>query len=418
MHVIAYCELSVQAIALAILSSDWEFYKMRKSSLALAVAGLLSGSAYAQSNVTMYGVLDVDTTWSDSGYGRKMAVGTGGLSSSRFGFRGSEDLGGGTTAVFQLEAGFNMDTQSMGASAPALGINNNTAFSTAAANGTGPQIFSRQGLVGLQGNWGTLHLGRLYTGTYTATTSVGDPVGAGLYAGVTATSSHGMTSRVNNGVTYKTPNMNGFYGWFTYSPGSENNVSGNVPTAAGAATSTNDKAGRGYDLAFFYSNGPFNAAASYWNFNKTSWVTLGETDLAKGRGTVLTANYDFKVVKLLGTYLAGKIDGGNYENVTKSFSKTTTIFVSALIPVGAAGSIVLNCFGFDDKSLLNKDFTAWSIGYLYDMSKRTTLYADYGKLTNNANSTQALTDGGDMVGTIRSAGDDPSGFMLGMRHKF
>ena len=389
---------------------------MRKSLPVLAIGAMLSASAHSQSNVAMYGVLDADLTWTDSGYGRKMAVGTGGLSASRFGFKGSEDLGSGLKAVFLLEAGLSMDTQSMGNSAPTLGINA-TVASTGGANGTGPQIFSRQGNLGLEGNWGGIYSGRLYTGTYTGMTSVGDPVGAGLFAGSTATSSHGMTTRVNNGIAYKTPNLNGFSGWFTYSTGADNNLSGNALTAAGATTNTNDKAGRGYDLAFFYSNGPFNAVASLWSFYKTSWLTTGETDLAKAKGSLLAANYDFKVVKLHGVYLAGKIDGGNYENVTKAFSKTGTAFVSAVIPVGA-GSIVVNRIGFDDKSSLNKDFNAWSIGYLYDLSKRTTLYADYGKLTNNGNSTQSLLDGGDSVGTLSAAGQDPSGFMLGMRHKF
>ena len=396
---------------------------MKIKFLALAAAGALSAAAHAQSNVTMYGVLDADMNWTDSGFGRKMAVGTGGLSATRLGFRGSEDLGSGLSAVFTLEAGFSMDTQSMGAGAPAnagagnagnFGGINNTVASTGGAPGTGSQIFSRQGLVGLQGNWGSVHFGRLLTGSYVGETSVVDPVGGGLYAGITATGSQGLASRVNNGVTYKTPNMNGFSGWFTYSPGSENNLSG--PTAVGATT-TNDKAGRGYDLAFFYSNGPFNGVLSAWNWNATSWVTAGETDLAQKRGALLGANYDFKMVKLHLGLISAKIDGGNYQNVTKSFSKTGTTFVSAVVPLGA-GSIVLNRIALDDKSLLNKDFTAWSLGYLYDFSKRTTLYADYGKVSNNANSSQALLDGGDTVGTPSVAGASQTGFMVGMRHKF
>ena len=387
---------------------------MQNKLIVLAIAAGLSAGAHAQSNATMYGVLDANVNWMDSGFGRKMAVGTGGLSASRFGFKGAEDMGGGTKAVFTLEAGFSMDTQSMGTSTPTLGINN-TVASTGAANGTGPQIFSRQGLVGLEGGWGSLHLGRLLTGSYVAETSVADPVGGGFYAGITATGSQGLASRVNNGVTYKTPNMNGFSGWFTYSPGAENNLSG--PTAVGTTT-TNDKAGRGFDLALFYNNGPFNGALSTWSWNATSWVTAGETDLAKKRGALLAANYDFKLVKLHLALISAKIDGGNYENVTKSFSKTGTTFVSAVVPVGAAGSIVLNRISLDDKSLLNKDFTAWSIGYLYDMSKRTTLYADYGKVSNNANSSQALLDGGDMVGSANVAGASQSGVMVGMRHKF
>ena len=389
---------------------------MQKKLIALAVAGLVSGGAFAQSNVTMYGTLDANVNWTDTGFGRKMQVGTGGLNASRFGFKGSEDMGGGTKAVFILEAGFSMDTQSMGTSAPVLGIND-TVASTGGANGTGPQIFSRQGLVGLEGNWGTVHFGRLYTATYVGTAVVADPAVGGLYASLGNIQNSGLVPRVNNGITYKTPNMNGFYGWFTYSAGAENNVSGNVPTAAGATTTTNDKAGRGYDLAGLYSNGPLNGILSYWHFNKASWAA-GETDLAVAKGVLLAANYDFKAVKVYAAYLSGKVEGGNYENVTKSFDQTKTWYLGAAVPVSASGRVLVNYLHFDDQSPANKDFKAWGIAYLYYMSKRTTLYADYGKLDNSLTSTQAMVTGGDIAGTISAPGKDASGFMLGMRHMF
>ncbi len=405
---------------------------MQKKLIALAIAGLVSGGALAQSNVTMYGVLDANVNWSDSGFGRKMQVGTGGYNASRFGFRGSEDMGGGTKAVFVLEAGLSMDTQTMGAGAPAntgagnagnFGGINNTVASTGGAPGTGPQIFSRQGLVGLEGAWGTVHLGRLYTATYTGTAVIADPVVGGLYGGLGNIQSSGLVPRVNNGITYKTPNMNGLYGWFTYSAGSENNVSGPVQTTATttactATTScTNDKAGRGYDLAGIYQNGPANAILSYWHFNRPSWAP-GEYDLATAKGFLLAGNYDFGPVRLFGAYLSGKIDGGNYENVTKAYRQTKTWYVGASIPVSAASRVVANYAHFDDQSPANKDFKEFGLAYVYDMSKRTLLYTAYGKLSNSATANQALVTAGDLVGNVTVAGTSPTGFMIGTLHRF
>src|SRR5688500_13267011 len=86
---------------------------MKKSLLALAVLGAFAGAASAQTNVTIYGVADVGIARTDSdapGSNATWGLNSGIQSGSRLGFRGTEDLGGGLSAIFQLENGFNIDT--------------------------------------------------------------------------------------------------------------------------------------------------------------------------------------------------------------------------------------------------------------------------------------------------------------------
>ena len=411
---------------------------MQKKLIALAVAGLVSGGAFAQSNVTLYGIADVNVNSLNTGFGSKFTVGSGGLSASRLGFRGQEDLGNGMKAVFTLEAGLNIDTAQAGAAAPTLGVNQGGAFpggaSTSAANGTGSQLFARQSFAGVEGNYGSLTFGRQYTGSYIGLAVVIDPVGGGLYGGplVTGTPT-GITSRFSNSVVYKTPTMSGFRGHFSWTAGSENNTSGDVNSAAvgacapATATCTNDKAGRGYDLAVMYGNGPLNALLSTWDYYGTTYAAVGgETGLAKRQGWALAGNYDFGVVKLHGGYIAGRIRGGEYETVTVSNNKNAMWSLGLVWPVSGAGRVVVNATGFNDKSVADRDFKVLGLSYLHDLSKRTTAYVNYGKLTNNGNSFASLQTGGDVLGatinpgsnTAGGLGYDPSGLMLGVRHSF
>ena len=395
---------------------------MQKKLIALAVAGLVSGGAYAQaSNVTIYGTLDVNVNSLNTGYGSKFSVGNGGLSASRLGFRGEEALGSGMKAIFVLEAGLNMDNQSAGGAAPTLGINQTTASSSASPGNQG-QLFSRQGFAGVGGNFGELTFGRQYTGSYIGLAVMMDPVGGGLYGGplVTATPT-ALPARFNNSIVYKTPTMAGFRGHLTYTTGAENNV--NADTAV-LATTTNDKAGRGYDLALMYGNGPINGILSTWDYNSNSWVTAGETGLAKRSGWALGGNYDFGVAKLHAGYISAKIKGGNYENISVTSNSTAVWSLGVVVPVGSAGRVVFNASAMNDKTTQDRDFNVWGLSYLHDLSKRTTAYANYGKLKNNSNSVASLMTGGDVLGTTigaantATAGYDPSGLMVGVRHMF
>ena len=134
---------------------------MKKSLLALAILGAFAGAASAQTSVTLYGVVDGGIAYEDNGTaaGSVLRVENGGQSTSRFGFKGTEDLGGGLSALFVLENGFLVGTGAMS---------------------TANVLFNRQSWVGLKGGYGTTRLGRQETLVYAAYNKGFDPFGRGL----------------------------------------------------------------------------------------------------------------------------------------------------------------------------------------------------------------------------------------------
>ncbi|WP_194722578.1 porin, partial [Noviherbaspirillum malthae] len=131
---------------------------MKKSLIALAVLGTVAGASFAQTNVTVYGVADAGLARIDNGRVNTTALQSGQQSGSRIGFRGTEDLGGGLSAIFTLENGFNIDDGTLG---------------------QGGRLFGRQAFVGLQGGFGAVKLGRQYNPIRTAVENI-DPFGLGL----------------------------------------------------------------------------------------------------------------------------------------------------------------------------------------------------------------------------------------------
>lgn len=374
--------------------------------------------ASAKPGVTFFGTADVNVARVNSGFGSKWSVGTGGMTASSVGVKGERDLGAGLKAIGTLEAGVAYDTGAASNGAVTNGVNN-TVPSTGGLLGSGPQLFSRQAFAGLAGDYGTLTLGRQYTGSYIAAAIFGNAMGPGFF-GSSATFLPivgGMPTRVNNSLVYRSPKAAGFSAHLTATTGSENNVDTNTAVATTPTpTTTTDKAGQGWDAALLYSNGALVAALSAWDVNNSSFATAGETALAKKRGAQLVANYNFGVVRLYGAFVTGKIDGGNYENVTRTLSDSTGASVSASMPFGKS-TVYVSYSELDDKSLLDKDGTLVGVAYAYELQKNTKLYASWGKQTNKGASTYSLLDGGDMVGVVKP-GFSPSGVMAGFNVSF
>ncbi|KAB2914813.1 MAG: porin [Dechloromonas sp.] len=382
----------------------------------VAAAGKPSSMVTA-SGVTFgfYGIADVNVTSMNSGFGSKVTYGSGGFSSSRLGFTISKPINDDLKAVALGEAGLLYDTGTAGNASVTNGINN-TSPSSGGQAGTGPQLFSRQMYAGLSGNFGTATIGRQYTGSYLAAVATGAAKGDGLfgYSGSITPLIGGMPTRLNNSIVYITPKVKGFYGYFTGTSGSENNV--NAPTAVGTATTT-DKAGRGYDLGIFYTNNAFNAALTTWNLNNASWASAGESGLANKTGWQFAANYDFGVIRLYGNVVSGTISGGNYENVSKTLSSAHAGSLSFLIPFGKH-NFSATYTKLVDESILNKSANLVGVSYWYDLLKDAKLYVSYGKMQNNANATYSLADGGNLVGNVTKPGFDPSGVVAGVNFAF
>src|SRR5215203_170812 len=154
---------------------------MKKSLIALAVLAA-AGAASAQSSVTLFGVVDATLAFGKGDVSDKTSLSNSGYNSSRLGFRGTEDLGGGMSASFWLEAGVNNDN----GSGAATNLNNQPSGGAIAGIGGGQGLtFNRRSTVSLGGTWGELRLGRDYTPQFWNLT-VFDPFGTNG-VGTTAT---------------------------------------------------------------------------------------------------------------------------------------------------------------------------------------------------------------------------------------
>jgi len=384
-------------------------------------------SSILPKGLTWYANLDINIANTDSGYGRKFTVGSGGMSATGIGLKGQKEVINGLSVIGEVEMGADLSTGAV-SNGPGgtIGENNNVP-SSGGLNGTGNQIFSRQAYAGLASDtFGKLTMGRQYTGSYVANggeaTPNAGPWGTGLYGNADHLQSKvgGMPTRFNNSIVYRTPSFEGFLKGFSvyasYSVGSENNVNANVVSGSGVTT---DSAGEGYDLALFYRYKGLGTSVTTWNVNNASYnATGGETDLAQHKGWQAVANYDFGFLKLYGAYVSGWYSGGNYENVTKTMSDADSWTAGIKVPYGDHHTVMASYTELNDKSKLNQDASLVGITYAYKLFDATWLYTSWGKVFNSSNARYSLLTGGDLVGAVPATGYNPDGFMMGLLAKF
>ena len=308
---------------------------MKKSLVALAILAA-AGVASAQSSVTLFGVVDATYAHgSGSGVGSssKSQLTNSGYNSSRLGFRGTEDLGGGMSASFWLEAGLNNDNGS--------GALTNTNNQTTGATGGGGLTFNRRSTVSLASGLGEVRLGRDYSPQFWNQT-VFDPFGTNG-VGTTQTLNSGLGGpvavRASNSIGYFLPgNLGGFYGQFQHYLG-ENNKNG-------AAT---EKDGRGSAIRLGYANGPVNVAiaTSRTTYARTAAAaavlpaqgvtgvsadTAPSAAVAAGGGDIKSTNiggsYDFGVASVMALVTRDRVDAA--ASVTGKGA-----LIGTLIPLGA-----------------------------------------------------------------------------------
>jgi predicted porin len=340
---------------------------MKKSLIALAVLGTVAGASFAQTNVTIYGVADAGLARIDNGRVNTTALQSGQQSGSRIGFRGTEDLGGGLSAIFTLENGFNIDDGTLG---------------------QGGRLFGRQAFVGLQGGFGAVKLGRQYNPIRTAVENI-DPFGLGL-AGNAANVFSVYGERADNTLNYTSPNFGGFSAQAQYSFGE---VAGSTST------------GRQVGLSASYSAGPINVILAHHDQNVTAVAAGLTVDAGDAKTTFLGGTYDFGVAKLHAAYARSK--GETAVGVTNLDRDDALIGVSA--PIGAGTILASYIRRNDDIGGGTRDADQWAIGYIHALSKRTNLYTSYARIKNDSAAT---------VGSPAAAGLDPSVFNIGVRHRF
>lgn len=359
---------------------------MKKSLLALAVLAAVTGAASAQTNVTIYGVADAGIRYRDNdgaANSKTWGVDSGLQSGSRIGFRGTEDLGGGLSAIFTLENGFSIDDGSLGQSS--------------AASSSSPaqtRLFGRQAFVGLAGSWGAVKLGRQYAPIRVALESV-DPFGLGG-AGNAANVFNVHGERTDNTLNYSSAKIGGFSGQFAYSFGE---VAGDTST------------GRHLGVSGGYANGPLNVIAAYHKQNLVNGgtaTTFPSTPAGDAKTALLGAAYDFGVAKLHAAY--SRSEQENAAGV-KSFDRDD-LLIGVSAPVGAGTVLASYIRRSDDVAGTggaSRDANQIALGYLHNLSKRTNLYTMYARTRNDA---------GASLNGAAAAGADPSTFMVGVRHRF
>jgi predicted porin len=316
---------------------------MKKTLVALAALASF-GAAFAQSSVTLYGRIDASigstktttggVTTADPG----IQIRSGGHTGSRWGMRGTEDLGGGLRANFQLEQGFNIDNGA----------------ASAAAN-----AFHRLAMVGLSGGFGALTVGRQYDMVDTAYANY-DAMGYSGYSamgyafnvgcpGAGAPGTGDCVARQNNSVQYKTPAMGGFGLTAMWAPG-ENKAAG-------------FSAGNMFGVLANYANGPLDVGLM-WQSNKAGGAARAITN------HMLGASYNLGMAKVFAQY-----EGGQNKPTTQ---KDQGFSLGAVINLGAP-SLMVSYARENQKIGGNKvsDSTGISLMGQYPLSKRTYVYAAF-----------------------------------------
>lgn len=290
---------------------------MKKSLIAVAVAAALPAAAFAQSNVTLYGIGDVNiesrNSAANGGAGSSTGMSSGGQSGSRWGVRGSEDLGGGLSAEFNFESAIGAD------------------------DGTGNDQFTRQSRVGLKGGFGEIRLGRQYTPIFWSAIPY-DFTGYGLqnnHVGIA-----GSAVRWSNSIEYR-------------------NSFGPLLAIAGFAfdeTPGGNEDGFGIGL----------------NYNGGAWgVGLGYHDEGNNR-TILHVGGKIG----LGALSVGLNYGASDLGAAGGVGDRTDIDLSLALKVGSAGNVFLNVLNKEVEG--GNDQMDIGLSYTHDMSKRTNWYATVG----------------------------------------
>ncbi|MBN3856629.1 MULTISPECIES: porin [unclassified Paraburkholderia] len=389
------------------------------STLSLALLAA-TGVAHAQSSVTLYGVIDESIQWVhntavDGANKNLYQLAGGNLSGNRFGLKGTEDLGGGLKAIFQLENGFNINNGKMGS------YNGNSA------------LFGRQAYVGLtHEQFGTVTLGRQYDPLVDLVQPLtGDNYFGSQFATPGDIDNNDNSSRTNSAIKYTSPVLDGFQFEGMYALG-------------GVAGSTGS--GQSWGAAGTYGIGSLNIAAGYFRMDNSSnpanrlttnggWASQATSDNVFQDGSVITDAFasakSVGIASVAGQYVAGPFTIGlRYSNVQVKPDGYSTFQSTERYNVGGAflgyqlnpalllglGYIYTHAAGDTSSS-----YHQVSLGADYNLSKRTDFYAV--AAYQHANGTQPGQPGVNATASIGSYGYNSASssqeiVSLGIRHKF
>ncbi|KAA1005140.1 porin [Paraburkholderia panacisoli] len=396
---------------------------MKKSLLALAALGAFAGVAHAQSSVTLYGIVDVGITYNNNaGAGSKTpggyqqyAMTSGVLQGSRFGLRGTEDLGGGLKALFVLENGFDVTNGKLG---------------------QGGLMFGRQAYVGLSSQFGTVTMGRQYDSVvdYVGPLESGDQWGGYLGAHPGDIDNFNNAYRTNNTVKFTSANYGGLTFGGTYSLGGQaGNFTGNQIWSLGAG----------------YNNGPLVLGVGYLNartpaatgglFNNGGTTTAAAAAVTNPIYGGFSSANTYQVVGAGGAYTFGAATIGlTYSNIrfanlgktfaspfagqSATFNNGEINFKYQLTPALLVGAAYDYTRGAEINNTSRAQYHQGSLGVDYFLSKRTDVYLigvyqhALGETLNQAGAVVNATAG--INGLTGSSTSNQVAARVGIRHKF
>ncbi|WP_321803527.1 porin [Burkholderia sp. BCC1988] len=371
---------------------------------ATAVAACVFAShAYADNSVTLYGVVDTGLMYihNSGGKSSQILMASGTESGSRWGLKGSEDLGGGLKTIFQLENGFS---------------------STSGGLGQGGRMFGRQAFVGLSNasTWGTVTLGRQYDPLIDLVQPVqSDNYLGGFFSSPGDIDNADNSVRINNAVKWSSPSWSGLQLSAMYSFGGVAGTVGSGQTYSGAAA---------------YTNGPLALAAGYLHVDngngsvaqrtKTSADSLFNSSVNAAYASARSVN----IARAGGRYALGAFTLGGYysysqynPDASSAFNRAEKYHNGSVYAVWQVSPALLTEVGYNYLRSLGDSsakYHQFSLGADYNLSKRTDIYtvASYGHATgqNGSGAAQAV------IGSIDvDAGKSSQAIVtVGLRHRF
>jgi predicted porin len=353
--------------------------------------------AQAQSNVTAYGLLDVALSRVDAGgaAGYATRLDSGVSNGSRFGLRGTEDLGTGLSMNFMLEGGLGTDT---------------------GASQQGGALFGRQSWVGISSKSGwSVSAGRQYSPINLALAAADaagqiywvntNTTGNGFYQSQSATAADAgnqATLRVNNSVLGTLA------------------VGGTTLRAmVGAGDENSSGSGRMWNVSATYASQPLMLTASYLRFRQFAKDSIVPASAARQTEMMIGGAYDFNVLKLFSGYYRFNPSEENKVITATTFSQTSSAWVGTRIPLGI-NMLIAQAYRTRFNHVRTPSGNATSIGLTFEhpLSKRTTLYTSYGQVNNDANASTGLIAATAIVNYPSALGVDAQALSLGMRHLF
>ncbi len=392
---------------------------MKKSLFALAAIGAFSGAAQAQSSVTVYGILDVGyiggNSYSSSGSttskGNWSEFATAGAeSTSRLGFRGTEDLGGGNSAFFTVEVGLAGDTTAV------LG-GTRLAFAGLAKKGLGNFAIGTQNTFVHQIN-ANINTGQLNN---IAGSVLYPAISSPVYTSPTGSGqTDAYTVRTSNTLQVSSERISGFQAKAMYVLNNENGTKTAANTATGGSVADNgttNYTGWGVSADFTWqklyaavayqalkSETPYYVNGTTYTPANAAWTTTTGGSNTQDNQMIAGAAYDFGILKAYAGYVKRKAsvlsDSNNYLQRTAQEIGVRGMLTKQVEYWGSVGNGRFSAFGSNQPTA---NFTAYQVGSNYLLSKRTNLYAIFG-----SNQTSSTSNGAFSV----------NNYAVGVRHTF